>query len=59
MADDLHRIRVISCWAGGGVDAGPVVDTIDGRGESFPGAEQVVEVAGQVGEVGHVGADRA
>ena len=43
--------------AGGGVDAGPVVDAVDGRGESFTGAEQVVEVGGQVGQVGHVGAE--
>jgi hypothetical protein len=33
---------------GGGVAAGPVVDTVDG-GQPFPGAQQVVEVGGQVG----------
>ena len=42
---------------GGGVGAGPVVDAVDGRGQSFAGAEQVVEVGGQVGQVGHVGAE--
>ena len=42
---------------GGGVGAGPLVDAVDGGGEAFPGAEQVVEVGGQVGEVGDVGAE--
>jgi len=34
---------------GGGVGACPLVDAADGGGEAFPGAEQVVEVSGQVG----------
>ena len=52
-----RRIRVISSSAGGGVGACPLVDAVDGGGEAFPGAEQVVEVSGQVGEVGDVGAE--
>ena len=42
---------------GGGVGAGPVVDAVDGGGQSFTGAQQVVEVGGQVGQVGDVGAE--
>ena len=42
---------------GGGVGAGPLVDAVDGGGEPFPGAQQVIEVGGQVGEVGDVGAE--
>ena len=34
---------------GGGVGAGPVVDPVDGGGQSFPGAQQIVEVCLQVG----------
>ena len=41
---------------GGGVGAGPLVDAADGGGEPFAGAQQVIEVGGQVGEVGDVGA---
>ena len=40
----------------GGCGAGPVVDAAGG-GEPFAGAEQVVEVGGQVGQVGDVGAE--
>src|SRR5439155_4099127 len=42
---------------GGGVGAGPLIDAVDGGGEPFPGAQQVIEVGGQVGEVGDVGAE--
>ena len=42
---------------GGGVGAGPLVDPVDGGGEPFAGAQQVVEVGGQVGQVGDVGAE--
>ena len=42
---------------GGGVGAGPLVDAVDGGGEPFAGAEQVIEVGGQVGQVGDVGAE--
>jgi hypothetical protein len=42
---------------GGGVGAGPLVDAVDGRGEAFAGLQQVVEVDGQVGQVGLVGAE--
>jgi hypothetical protein len=40
----------------GGGGPGPLVDAGHG-GEPFAGAEQVIEVGGQVGEVGHVGAE--
>src|SRR4051794_24251045 len=36
---------------GGGVGAGPLVDPVDGGGEPFAGAQQVVEVGGQLGQV--------
>ncbi|MDQ3274075.1 MAG: hypothetical protein M3Q39_03335 [Actinomycetota bacterium] len=42
---------------GGGVGAGPLVDTVDGRGQSFAGAQQIVEVGLQVGEKRDVGAE--
>ena len=42
---------------GGGVSAGPVINAVDGGGEPFPGAQQVIEVGGQVREVGDVGAE--
>src|SRR5258708_7408681 len=42
---------------GGGVGAGPLIDAGEGGGEPFPGAQQVIEVGGQVGEVGDVGAE--
>src|ERR1017187_4329124 len=42
---------------GGGVGACPVVGAGDGGGEPFAGAEQVIEVGGEVGKVGHVGAE--
>jgi hypothetical protein len=42
---------------GGGVGAGPVIDAVDGGGQPFPGAEQIVEVGGQAGQVGDVGAE--
>src|SRR5664280_828679 len=35
----------------------PLVDAVDGGGEAFTGAEQIVEIAGEVGQVGHVGAE--
>ena len=41
----------------GGVGACPLVGAVDGGGETFAGAQQVVEVGGQVGEVGDVGAE--
>jgi hypothetical protein len=34
---------------GGGVGAGPFVDAVDGGGEPFPGAQQVIEVGGRSG----------
>src|SRR4051812_37071026 len=37
--------------AGGGVGSGPLVDPVDGGGEPFAGAQQVVEVGGQLGQV--------
>ena len=37
---------------GGGVGAGPVIDTVDGGVQAFPGPQQVVEVGGQVRQVG-------
>ena len=43
--------------AGGGVGAGPFVDAVDGRGQAFTGAQQVIEIAGEVGQVGRVGAE--
>ena len=51
-----RRMRVISWLGGGGLGAGPVVDA-GGGGEPFAGAEQVIEVGGQVGQVGDVGAE--
>ncbi len=42
---------------GGGVGAGPLVDPVDSGGEPFAGAQQVVEVGGQLGQVGDVGAE--
>ena len=51
-----RRIRVISS-GGGGVGAGPLVDPVEGGGEPFAGAQQVVEVGGQLGQVGDVGAE--
>ena len=41
----------------GGVGAGPVVDPVDGGGQSFPGAQQIVEVGLQVGQERDVGAE--
>jgi hypothetical protein len=43
--------------SGGGVSAGPVVDAVEGGSEALAGGEQVVEVSGEVGEVGDVGAE--
>ena len=51
-----RRIGVISSSAGWR-RRGPLVDAVDGGGEPFPGAQQVIEVGGQVGEVGDVGAE--
>ena len=42
---------------GGGVGAGPVVDSVDGGGQPFPGAQQIVEVCLQLGQEGDVGAE--
>src|SRR5262245_7773602 len=42
---------------GGGIGAGPVIDSRDGGPEPFAGAHQVVKVSGQVGQVGDVGAE--
>ena len=42
---------------GGGVGTRPVVDAVDGGGQPFPGAQQVVPAGGQVREVGDVGAE--
>ena len=42
---------------GGGVGAGPLVDAVDGGGQPFPGAQQVIEVGLQVGQVRDVGAE--
>src|SRR6188472_4139141 len=42
---------------GGGVGAGPIVDSADGGGQSFPGAQLIVEVRLQLGQVGDVGAE--
>jgi hypothetical protein len=39
---------------GGGVGAGPVVDPVDGSGQALAGGQQVVEVGGEVGQVGDV-----
>src|SRR6185369_12776582 len=41
----------------GGVGAGPVVGAVEGGDEAFTGAWQVIEVGGQVGQVGGVGAE--
>ena len=41
----------------GGVGAGPVVDAVDGGGQPFAGAQQVIEVGLQVGQEGDVGAE--
>src|ERR1039458_7794884 len=43
--------------AGGGVGADPFIDAVDAGGEAFAGAQQVIEVGGQVGQVGDVGAE--
>jgi hypothetical protein len=37
-------------FGGGGVGAGPLIDTVEGCGQPFPCAQQVIEVAGQVGQ---------
>ena len=42
---------------GGGVGAGPLVDPIEGGGQPFAGAQQVIEVGGQLGQVRDVGAE--
>lgn len=42
---------------GGGVGAGPLVDPGEGGREPFAGAQQVVEVGGQLGQVRDVGAE--
>ena len=55
-------IRLMSCrmtvisWPAGAAWSCPGVDA-GGGGEPFAGAEQVIEVGGQVREVGHVGAE--
>ena len=41
----------------GGVGAGPLVDAVDGGGQPFPGAQQVIEVCLQVGQERDVGAE--
>ena len=41
----------------GGVGACPVVDAVNGGGQPFPGAQEVVQVCLQVGQVGDVGAE--
>ena len=43
--------------SGGGVGARPFVDAVDRGGQPFPGAQQVIEVGGQVGQVGDVGGE--
>ena len=50
------RMTVISWSAGAAWSRAQCVDA-GGGGEPFAGAEQVIEVGGQVGEVGHVGAE--
>ena len=40
---------------GGGVGARPLVDAVDGRGQSFPGAQQVLEIGLQVGQERDIG----
>ena len=44
-------------FGGGGVGAGPVVDPVDGGGQPFAGAQQIVEVGLQVGQERDVGAE--
>ena len=50
------RMRLIS-WSAGAAWSRAQASTPRGGGEPFAGAEQVIEVGGQVGEVGHVGAE--
>ena len=52
-----RRMRVISSSSRGGVDTGPVVDSVDGGGQPFAGAQQIIEVRLQVGQEGNVGAE--
>src|ERR1019366_8696231 len=42
---------------GGGVGARPFIDAVDGGGQALAGAQEVVEVGGQAGQVGDVGAE--
>ena len=42
---------------GGGVGTGPFVDPVDGGGQPFAGAQQVIEVGLQVGQERDVGAE--
>ena len=49
-------MRVISTWRAG-VCAGQVIDAVAGGGETLTDAHQVIEVGGEVGEVGDVGAE--
>ena len=51
------RIRVISSSAGVASARAQLVDAVDGGGQALPGAQQVIEVGGQVGQVGDVGAE--
>ena len=51
-----RRIRVISSSVGV-ASARAHSSTVDGGGEPFPGAQQVIEVGVQVGQVGDVGAE--
>ena len=41
----------------GRVRASPLIDSLDGGGQAFAGARQVVEIAGEVGQVGDAGAE--
>src|SRR5674536_163030 len=54
-ASDVYKRQLL--LAGGGVGAGPLVDAVDGGGQTLTGLEQIVEIAGEVRQVGHVGAE--
>ncbi|WP_433711046.1 hypothetical protein ACQP2U_33000 [Nocardia sp. CA-084685] len=41
----------------GGISTSPVVDAVEGGGQSFPGAQQIIKVCLQVGQVCDVGAE--
>ena len=56
LADEVPDPADFPC-CGHRVGTGPLIDPVDAGGQPFAGAQQVIEIPGQVRKVGDVGAE--